>query len=238
MLEQYSMGGGSVVAPAARAAAEQNLTSAGVAADEDPVVREELVLLDFPEFSFAPFLKKQKHVTLPATAGAAVGAAAELAAEAVEAGTASLTAPDIAPLVSKEDPTTAVSADEAMSGSGDATSASVAAQAAFLRRADLELRAWNLGTSAPSLLLGNFSFKGERQSQRISSTALFRIRLQKHPVMPLRQPIMHRSRRVCRGGGTTAARLTLRISINSSFPNDADFCMMRLQLSSRWAVLH
>ncbi|KAL8430712.1 hypothetical protein ACSSS7_005762 [Eimeria intestinalis] len=173
------MGGGSVVAPAACAAVGQNFpTSVGAAEDDDPVVREELVLLDFPEFSFAPSLKKRKYLTLPEPAGAAVRAAADLVAERVEASAASLTPPRREPAVSGETPTTPALVDQAMSKSGDATPALAAAQAAFLARADLKVRAWDLGTPTPSLLLGDFSFKGERRSQRVSNTALFRIERQ------------------------------------------------------------
>ncbi|KAL8453370.1 hypothetical protein Emag_001886 [Eimeria magna] len=169
------MGGGSRAAPAARTAVEQNFSApAGEAEDEDPLVREELVLLDFPELSFAPSLRKGKHIAPPASAGGA-GAAAELPAEVVEAGAAPLAALAEELIVSKEDSPTAASAGEATSKSGNATSSRMAAHAAFLRRADLKLRARNLGTSTPSLLLGDFSFSGERESQRMSSTALFRI---------------------------------------------------------------
>ncbi|KAL8449510.1 hypothetical protein Emed_003161 [Eimeria media] len=166
------MAGGSRAAPAERAAVEQTFSAlAGEAEEEDPIVSEELVLLDFPEFSFAPSLRKRKYASPPAPAGAA-GAAAELAAEVRETEAPPSTAVNVEPIVSNEDNPIA---GEATSNSGDEASSITAAHAAFLRRADLKVHARNLGTSTPSLLLGDFSFKGERQSQRMYSTALFRV---------------------------------------------------------------
>ena len=145
------------------------------------MVYEELWLLDFPEFAFAPSLQKRRYVTVPAAAD--IVAAADTAATE----TATQARPSLALEGKDQDEATtgaaAATAETAASPPETAVTAATAATAtaaAFLRNKDLRLQVWGLDTAAPQLLLGDFSFKGERQQQLMATTALFRIENNNH----------------------------------------------------------
>ncbi|KAL8437559.1 hypothetical protein Efla_000422 [Eimeria flavescens] len=153
--------------------------------EEDPVVHEELLLLDFPEFSFAPSLKKRKYVTLPAAGGPSTGApaaaAAQLSADEATSASAQQTAQATQATDSREISASQLAADKAASNTpDDGATASCAAAAAFLHKKDLQVRIWDLETATPSLLLEDFSFQGEVQTQHLLTTALFRIEKPQH----------------------------------------------------------